>query len=276
VTAVRVAVLGASGVAGRAFVPRGRAAGLELRVDRVDVLDRSALRAHVAGCDAVVNLATSIPRPGGRGSWAANDRIRREGTAHVLAASVEAGVGVVVQQSVAMLHAGGSRPSVETDPIHGEGVLASAVEMEALVRAAPVDGRLVRGGLFHGPGTGSEEAWLAQVREPGFRSAADVWVSLVHVEDYADALLAVLLRSEPRATYLACDDEPLRWSELHARVARWAGLPPPLAGGSTRMPSFRCSSARLRALSWTPAHPTLDLSGLDPFAGTSPRDGRSR
>jgi nucleoside-diphosphate-sugar epimerase len=257
---VRIAVLGATGAAGRAFVPRAQAAGHSLATRRTDVFDRTALAALLQGCDAVVNLATSIPKPGGRGDWAVNDRIRREGTANLLAAAEASGVKVVLQQSVAMLHCvADDRPQTEDDPIEGYGVLVSAADMEALVRASPLDARLVRGGLFYGPGTDREASWLAEIRSPAFRIPGNgtAWLSPVHVEDYADALLAVLERGRPREAYIACDDAPLCLHELYARIAARAGLEPPAAGGPQRMRSFRTANARLRSLGWTPSHPAF-------------------
>jgi nucleoside-diphosphate-sugar epimerase len=257
---MRIAVLGATGAAGQAFVPRAEASGHFLLTRRADILDRAVLTALLDGCDAVVNLATSIPKPGGRGDWAVNDRIRREGTANLLAASEAAGVRIVVQQSVAMLHCvADDRPQTEDDPIEGYGALVSAADMEALVGASPVDGRLVRGGYFYGPATDREAIWLAEVRDPAFRIPGDgnAWLSLVHVEDYADALLAVLERGAPRTAYLACDDTPLRTRELYARTAARAGVSPPPAGGPQRLRSFRTSNGRLRALGWRPSHPAL-------------------
>ena len=210
----------------------------------------------MSGCDAVVNLVTSIPRPGGRGDWAVNDRIRREGTAAVIDACRRSGVGLLIQQSIAMLHCvDDSSPQAEDDPIAGYGSIASAVDMEAAVTAAPLDGRLVRGALFVGAGAGREEQWAAEVAQPGFRVPGDGrgWMSVVDVTDYADALLAVLERGQPRAAYIA-SGEPVRWQELYARVAARAGVPPPLAGGVEQLRSFRVSNEKLRALGWHPHH----------------------
>lgn len=257
---MRIAVLGATGAAGRAFIPKAEAAGHSLLTRRTDIFDRAALTALLHGCDAAVNLATSIPKPGGRGDWATNDRIRREGTANLLAACEEAGVSIVLQQSVAMLHCvANDRPQTEDDPIEGYGALVSAADMEALVRASPLDCRVARGGLFYGPGTDREANWLAEVRDPAFRIPGDgnAWISPVHVEDYADALLVVLERGRPRETYTACDDAPLHLHELYARVATRAGLKPPAPGGPQRMRSFRTSNAKLRSLGWSPSHPAF-------------------
>src|SRR5258708_2458298 len=254
---MRIAVLGASGVAGRAFVPRARAAGHVLEVRRADLFDRRALGALLEGCEAVVNLATAIPKPGGRHDWTANDRLRCEGTANLLECCRAAGVRIVVQQSVAMLHCvADDRPQTECDPIEGYGVLASAAEMEGLVRAAPLDGRLARGGLFWGPGTGREELWREEVHSCGFRVPSDgnAWVSLVHVEDYAAALVAVLANGRPNEAFIACEDEPLRLRELYARVAARDRVDPPATGGAQRMRSFLVSNAKLRALGWRPQH----------------------
>jgi nucleoside-diphosphate-sugar epimerase len=257
---MRIAVLGATGAAGRAFVPRAEAAGHALLVRRTDIFDRAALASLLDGCDAVVNLATSIPKPGGRGDWAVNDRIRREGTANLLAACEQRGVRILIQQSVAMLHCvADDRPQTEDDPIEGYGALASAADMEALVHAAPLDGRLVRGGLFYGPGTHREATWLAELRDPAFRIPGDgtAWLSSIHVEDYATAVLAVLEHGRPRTAYIACDDEPLRLGELYARIAAGAGITLPPSGGPQRLRSFRTANARLRAIGWRPAHPTI-------------------
>ena len=259
---MRIAVLGATGVAGAAFVPRARVAGHSVVARRVDIFDRRALVALFEGCDAVVNLATSIPKPGGRGDWTVNDRIRRVGTANVLAACLETGVGNVLQQSVAMLHCvADDRPQTEDDPIEGYGVLASAFDMEALVRAAPLDGRLVRGGLFYGPATTREELWIEEVRNSDFRVPGDgnAWLSLVHVEDYAAALVEIIANGRPNESYIVCDDQPLRLRELYARVAARACVEPPKLGGAQRMRSFRVSNAKLRSLGWKPLYPRLML-----------------
>lgn len=210
----------------------------------------------------MVNLATSIPKPGGRGDWTVNDRIRREGTANLIAACLEVGVGIVIQQSVAMLHCvADDRPQTEHDPIEGYGVLASASDMEALVRAAPLDGRLVRGGLFYGPGTSREELWIEEVGNSAFRVPGDgnAWLSPLHVEDYAAALVVIIANGRPNQSYIVCDDQPLRLRELYSRVAQRARVDPPKVGGAQRMRSFRVSNARLRSLGWKPLHPTLTL-----------------
>jgi len=258
--ALTVAVLGATGAAGRAFCPLASAAGLTLRTDRTDIFDLTTITRALNGCDAVVNLATSIPSAGGRGNWETNDRIRREGTANLIAACAAAGVPLLVQQSVAMLHCvNDAKPQNEDDPVEGYGRIASAHDMEALVRAAPLDGRLVRGGGFYGPGTGREEAWRAEVRNPAFRIPGDgsSWISPVHVEDYATALLAVLQHGQPRTPYIACEDAPIQLTRLYGMFALEADMATPESGGPQFIRSFRASNARLKGLGWAPQHALL-------------------
>src|SRR5262252_1606852 len=121
----RIGVLGATGVYGRHLVPRLAAAGYRIRalvrrpdaatiatacgaeVARADIFDEESLRAGLAGCDVAVNIATSLPGPTARGDYATNDRLRREGTPILVRACRDAGVPRVLQQSIAMVHAGG-------------------------------------------------------------------------------------------------------------------------------------------------------------------------
>jgi nucleoside-diphosphate-sugar epimerase len=257
---MQIAVLGASGVAGRRFAAWAQAAGHSLVTQRADLFDRAALAAQFSGCEAVVNLATSIPKPGGRGSWAVNDRLRREGTLNVLAACSDCGVQRLVQQSVAMLHCmSDDRPQTELDPIMGYSVLASAADMEGLLRTSTLDARVVRGGLFYGPGTGREERWRDEVRQRTFRMPGDgkAWLSPVHVDDFARAMLVALEQGEAGQSYIACDDQPLLLAQIYAQAAEQAGVDPPAAGGPQALRSFRVCNARLRSLGWRPTHAVL-------------------
>lgn len=256
---MRVAVVGAGGVAGRAFVAVAFAAGHALVVRRVDLFDVAALAQQIAGCDALVNLATAIPKPGGAPDWTRNDRVRRDGTRCAIAACERAAVPLLVQQSVAMLHNGADdRPQTEDDPLVGYGVLASAFDLEQIAAQSPIDVRVVRGGLFYGPGTGRERGWRDEATARGFRMPGDgsAWVSPLHVHDFARALLVVIERGAPRTPYIACDDEPLRWHQLYADAAARAERP--LSAGATlHLRSFRVSNARLRGLGWRPAFAAL-------------------
>lgn len=271
---MRVAVLGATGVLGRSVLPalagRGHAVvavardparvasqGARVRAVRGDILDPATLAAPLAGCDAVLHLATAIPPPGG--DWTMNDRVRREGTRNLLAAAVAARVPRYVQQSIAMLHAGPREVlATEDSPLAPGPNQVSALDMEALVREAPLDWVILRGGLFYGPGTGRWEAWNAAARAhhlvtPG---DGDDYVSLVHVEDMAAAVVLAAESRLARAVLNVVDDAPVTYRALFAHVARLHGAPPPAAGGPLALASFRVGNARAREhLGWSPRYP---------------------
>jgi len=273
---MRVAVVGATGVLGRAVLPRlverGHevvaiarkpaaigAASPRLRAVAGDILDPVTLAAALPGCNAVLHLATAIPPPGG--DWTMNDRIRREGTRNLVAAAIAAGVPRYVQQSVAMLHAGPRNAVADEDaPLAPPPNLASAVDMEALVRAAPLDWVILRGGLFYGPGTGRTEHWNADAHAGRMALPGDGgdYVSLIHVDDMAEAVVLAAESTLARVTLNVVDDTPATYKALFEHIARLHGASPPAPGGprGLAMASFRVSNARARRLLvWTPRYP---------------------
>jgi nucleoside-diphosphate-sugar epimerase len=276
-----VAVLGASGVFGRHLVPRlvadgwsvralvrrpeaagvARGCGADVRI--ADIFDPVALRAGLKGADVAVNLATSLPGPSGRGDWAVNDRVRTEGVAVWLEACRAAGVGRMLQQSIAMVGAAGdaladedtvmSAPAAEI----AAAAIDAALEMERLVRASGLDWAILRGGLFYGPGTGFDDDWFARAAAGKLRLPGDGsdFVSLVHIADMAAATAAALERWPSRQTLIVADDAPARWREVFGYVAELAGGAAPAEGGRPGFPSFRVSNARAKAaLGWTPRY----------------------
>lgn len=274
-----VAILWANGVLGRWLTPRlmragyavralvrrpeaagvARACGAEVRT--ADIFDEASMIAALEGCDIGINLATSLPGPSGRGSYEENDRVRREGTPIWIGACRKAGVGRVVQQSIAMLSgSGGDAWSDEATTFSGgEGVIASAysavIAMEDAVRACDIDWIVLRGGLFYGPGTGFDDDWFERARAGKLRLPADgsEFVSLLHIADMAAATTAAVQRWPSRQTLIVADDEPVRWRDLFGYVAASIGAPPPEAGGRQGFPSFRVKTARAKeALDWAP------------------------
>jgi nucleoside-diphosphate-sugar epimerase len=280
---LRIAVLGATGVYGRHLIPRLTAAGHRVRalvrrpetaiaaaacgaeVVRADVFDEESLRSGVSGSDVAVNLATALPRPGSSGGdYAQNDRLRREGTAIWVRACREAGVPRIVQQSIAMVHAGGGDAWADETTFHplGEaGVAAAAISaalaMERIIEQSGLDWLVLRGGLFYGPGTGFDEDWFARARAGKLRlpGNGDDYVSLVHIADMAAATTAALAAWPSRQALVVADDQPARWRDVLTYVCAVAGSDPPQPGGRSLMPSFRVRNRRARdLLSWAPLY----------------------
>jgi nucleoside-diphosphate-sugar epimerase len=277
-----IAVLGATGVYGRHLLPRLIAAGYQVRalarrpeaaaqaavcgaeVAAADIFDEASLRAGLAGCDVAINLATSLPAPGEQGDFAKNDQLRREGTPIFVRACREVGVSRILQQSIAMTHAGGGDEWADELTFHsldGEGIFGAAVAavraMEAAVVESDLDWVILRGALFYGPGTGFDDDWFARARAGKLRLPAegDDYVSLVHIADMAAATVAAIRRWPSRQALIVADDCPARWRDVLTYVSAVSGSDPPLPGGRSMMPSFRVRNARARELlAWEPAY----------------------
>src|SRR5579885_3611212 len=159
---MRVFIVGATGVLGRALIPRllkqghtvralvrslERAAdladlGVDLRTG--DLLDpglEGRLPAMLAGCEAVVHAATAIPAdPSAPHAWETNTRLRTEGTRRLLDAALASGAGRYLQQSIVMAYAdGGDRWLSEDWPLDTSpqraAVSVPVATMEGMVRA---------------------------------------------------------------------------------------------------------------------------------------------
>jgi nucleoside-diphosphate-sugar epimerase len=276
-----VGVLGASGVYGRHLVPKLVAAGHRVRalvrrpgaagfaracgaeVRTADIFDEASMADGLAGCEVGINLATALPGPSGRGDYAMNDRVRREGVSVWLRACDRVGVTRVVQQSIAMVNAAGeeladeeSRLATVENPL-AAAAIAATLDMEAAVRDAGLDYVILRGGLFYGPGTGFDDDWFARAAAGKLRAPNDgrEFVTLVHVADMAAATVLAVERWVSRGAIIVCDDEPVRWSELFGFVATAVGADVPPTGGRAGFPSFRVSNDKAkRVLGWRPAY----------------------
>lgn len=278
----RIAVLGATGVYGRHLVPRliadgyrvralarrpeaaasAAACGAELAV--ADIFDEASLRTALAGCDVAINLATSLPAPSAQDrDFAKNDRLRREGTPIFVRACRDAGVPRILQQSIAMTHAGGGDAWADETTFHppAAGIAGAAIEavraMEATIVASDRDWVILRGALFYGPGTGFDDDWFARARAGTLRLPAEGndYVSLVHIADMAAATVAAVRAWPSRQALIVADDGPAPWRDVLTYVSNMAGSAPPEPGGRAGMPSFRVKNRRARELlAWQPVY----------------------
>jgi nucleoside-diphosphate-sugar epimerase len=278
-----VFIVGATGVLGRAVVPRLLARGdtvvalvrsLEraeaIRGDGVDLFEGDLLResperlaAMLAGCDAAAHLATALA-PGSTGPDGTNTNaaLRIDGTRRLLDAVLAAGVRRYVQQSITMAYRdGGDTWLDESTPFDGSAARSTTarpvVEMEAMVRAldaAAVEWSILRGALFVGPDT-RQDAAIAGLRDGTLTVPGDGcnWASFVHVGDYADAVVAALHSAPARSVYNVAD-EPVRNGEYLDRLAATLGVAAPRRDPAAPLPaSHRCSSTAIReALGWRP------------------------
>jgi nucleoside-diphosphate-sugar epimerase len=305
--AMKIFIAGASGAIGSHLVPqlaaRGhevvgttrsaaktgalRALGAEPVV--VDALDPDSVADAVAKAEpeVIVHQLTALSGPmkmrNVKRAMAATNRLRTEGTDHLLAAGRAVGVGTFVAQSNYALMERTGGPVVDEsgriDPSPpediAEGVAALRHVEDAVTGITWADGIVLRYGGFYGPGTGIEaapEAVMAELirrrRFPIVGGGGGVW-SMVHIVDAASATVAAVERGRP-GIYHVADDEPAPVREVLLELARVLGAKPPrrvpawvvrvLAGeGAVEiMTQTRgISSEKIkRELGWTPRYPS--------------------
>jgi len=270
---MKIGVIGATGVLGRnvvprllvkghdvraivrreAAIPRFAAIGAETAVS--DIFDTDALARALDGCDAAINVATAVPRPGTPSEWDENTKVRVDGTRSFLAAAAAAGVGRVVHQSIAMINKSDAAAWVdETSPYFATPHTASAVELETLARQSDLDWRIVRSALFYGPGTGYEEFWRSRAHISALQVPGDgeAYLSLIHITDVASAFVAATEAPTAQQIYMASDDEPATYNTFFGYLATLEGGAPPERGAPAFLPSFRARNDKLRRLGWSP------------------------
>jgi nucleoside-diphosphate-sugar epimerase len=256
---MRVFVAGAGGAVGRRLVPmliaRGhqvtgttrspagvetvRALGAEPVV--VDGLEAVAIGEAVARSepDAIIHEMTALsgtPDFKHFDRWfALTNRLRTEGTEHLLAAAKATGVKRFVAQSFTGWSNSreGSWIKTEEDPLDPHPVqeqtetLAAIRFLERAVLDAPLEGIVVRYGGLYGPGSSETLAEILRKRMFPIIGDGAGMVSSTHVDDAAGGTVAALERGR-RGIYNIVDDEPAPARVFIPAIARAVGAPAPL------------------------------------------------
>jgi nucleoside-diphosphate-sugar epimerase len=227
----------------------------------ISIFDRSALESAFTGHDAVVNLASAIPPMTQfmrARAWRDNQRVRIKGSTAVVDAALAAGVGRVVQESVAMLYPDSGSRWIDEDVLIDRYPIAlaniAAEENARRFSDSGCVGLVLRFGWFYGPGAAHSEQMLAQARHhigmilgpPGG------YVSSIHLEDAASAILAAL--QAPAGIYNVVDDEPLTKRQYADALAAAAGRPTWLRG-----PGRAALLLGESAAEWATADPLLTV-----------------
>jgi nucleoside-diphosphate-sugar epimerase len=258
---MRVFIAGAGGAIGRRLVPRLverghdvtastrsadtheelRALGAEpIVMDGLDTGSVAHAIAHAAP-EVVVHQMTALG--GGTDlrhfdrSFALTNRLRTEGTDHLLAAALAAGARRMVAQSfTGWPNARGPRAlQTEADPLDPSPPSAQRQTMaairhleRALLDAASLEGVVLRYGSLYGPGTSlaGEFAQLIRARKlPLVGGGRGVW-SFVHIDDAAAATVAAIENSVT-GLFDVVDDEPAPVAEWLPYLAERLGAKPP-------------------------------------------------
>jgi nucleoside-diphosphate-sugar epimerase len=207
----------------------------------VDGLDAAGIGEAVARAepDAIIHQMTALSgTPDFRhfDRWfALTNRLRTEGTEHLLAAAKASGVKRFVAQSFTgwSNSRDGSWIKTEEDPLDPHPVkeqtetLAAITFLERAGLDAPLEGIVVRYGGLYGPGSTKTLAGILRKRMfPVIGNGAGI-VSSTHVDDAAGGTVAALERGR-RGVYNIVDDDPAPTREFIPAIAEALGAPKPL------------------------------------------------
>ena len=265
---MKVFLAGATGAIGRRLVPQLVKAGhhvtaitrqeqklaklYELGAEPIlcDAFDAGKLGSIVARTepDAMVNELTDLPQSLNprklKEYYAANNRVRREGTKNLLSAARGAGVRRFLTQGSAYWYAPTGEPvKTETAPLYldapppiGPAVQTIKEVEEAVLSADGIEGIVLRYGMFYGPGTwyaknGDVGRQVRKRRYPMIGNGEGTY-SFIHVDDAASATAAALEGARP-GIYNVVDDDPATAAEWMPVYAEALGAKRPL-----RVPVF--------------------------------------
>jgi nucleoside-diphosphate-sugar epimerase len=193
-----------------------------------------------AGPDAIVHEMTALSvarngRPNFRHPErfaAATNRLRTEGTDHLLAAAEATGVPHVVAQSVASwtgTRDGGwmteqdPQPPEEVGPKLRGGIEALRHVEDVVVRAG---GAVLRYGGFYGPRATDDVVGLVRKRQFPLVGNGTGYFNWVHLDDAASATV-LAVEQQAKGVFNIVDDEPAPVSEWLPYLADCAGAKPP-------------------------------------------------
>jgi nucleoside-diphosphate-sugar epimerase len=251
---MRVFVAGGSGVIGRRLVPQLVARGHQVTATTtsagklglleqlgaegivMDGMDPASVGEAVAAArpDTMVNQMTGLSaahagKPNLRRAdrfFATTNRLRSEGTDHLLAAAEATGVSHVVAQGHASMNGirQGGWVKTEEDPLEVvEGTKAINHLEGAVVKAG---GAVLRYGGFYGPGANDDQVKLVRKRMFPLVGAGTGCFSWVYVDDAASATV-LAVEQKARGVFNIVDDEPAPVSEWVPYLAECAGAKPP-------------------------------------------------
>ena len=258
---MRVFVAGGTGVLGRRLVPQLVARGHQVTATTtsaaklglleqlgaeavvMDGLDAMSVGQAVAAArpDAIVHQMTGISvahagKPDMRhmDRWfATTNRLRTEGTDHLLAADEATGRSTFVAQSFGSFNGmrQGGWVKTEGDPLDllTGTVLQPMAEAvlhleDAVVKAG---GAALRYGAFYGPGASDDQVELIRKRKFPLVGRATGYTSWVHLDDAASATV-LAVEQQAKGVFNIVDDEPTPAAEWLPYLAACAGAKRPM------------------------------------------------
>jgi nucleoside-diphosphate-sugar epimerase len=259
--AMKVFVAGGTGVVGRRLVPQlvarghevtatttnpAKVAGIEALGARgvvMDGLDAASVGEAVAAAepDAIVHQMTGISeKHAGKPDlkhidrwFGPTNRLRTEGTDHLLAAAAATGVAHVVAQSYGSWNGlrEGGWVKTEDDPLDlhdGTAAHANSLAIAHLEKAVlAVDGAVLRYGALYGPGASDDQVELVRRRQYPLVGNGEGRSSWLHLDDAASATV-LALEQRARGVFDVGADEPAAANQWLPALAQAAGGKPPM------------------------------------------------
>ena len=305
---MKVFVAGATGALGSKLVPRLVAGGHDVvgmtRSERkagmiqqmgatpamADGLDAEAVGRAVGEAEPEVivheltALSGSLDLRKFEQSFTLTNRLRTEGTDHLLAAARAVGAKRFIAQSYAAwtYERTGGPVKTEDDPLDPDPVPATRTTLDAIryleaavTGAEWIEGLVLRYGGFYGPGTsmslnpeGEHVEMIRKRKFPLVGESSGIW-SLIQIDDAAAATAAAVEGGAP-GIYNVVDDQPAAaadWlpglaeavgAKRPMRVPRWLGRIMAGEAAVTMMTETRgASNAKAKSeLGWAPKYPT--------------------
>jgi len=242
----------------------------------VDALDAAALAKAVrdAAPSHVIHQLTALPKTGPRraSDLEPTNRLRDEGTRHLLEAAIAARAQRIVIGSFALIGAAGTieNPDPQIDRA-ADAVRSMESQAVDAARRGDIEAIVLRYGLFYGPGNPATDELIALVRRrwlPRVRNDRGQ-LPYIHLDDAVAATIAALGRGRSGGVYDIVDDRPASFSEIVTELAVVARARPPLtvspwlvrlaAPYMARIFSLQLplsNAAARRELGWAPRFPS--------------------
>ena len=241
-----------------------------------DALDPEALGRVVLAARPthVIHQLTALPKegPSSARDLVATNRLRIDGTRHLLDASIRAGARRFIGGSFALLPGAEAQSSIKGINEAADATRSMEMQIIDANRTRRIEGIVLRYGLFYGsnnPGTAKMIELIRKHRMPAIRGDRGQ-LPFIHLDDAVSATLAAVDRGTPGNTYDIVDDQAISISDAVRLIAARLGAPEPRSMPlwvlrllmpyrarvlTARMP---LSNARARAeLQWRPAYPTM-------------------
>ena len=241
-----------------------------------DALDADALRSAVLAATPthVIHQLTALPKegPSRASDLLATNRLRIDGTRHLLDAAIRAGARRFIGGSFALLPGAESKSDMAGINEAADAARSMETQIVNASHANQIEGIVLRYGLFYGPTNPSTTKIVEMIRRrrmPTIRGDHGL-LPFIHLDDAVSATVAALDHGSAGSVYDIVDDKAISISDAVRLIAEYTSAPTQrsmpawllrlLMPYRARMLSTRLplSNAKARAeLMWRPAFPTL-------------------